>query len=298
MDAAEAPPSKKGKTGLKTVWNKFKDLFRDKPTSAETPPTVSDTPPTPAVAVGPQREEAVDSPIPSVGSNSSRNSSLTLPREPLIKHSPGQEVDDTPKEPEQPDEPGAVSLLEPVEIKDSLAESQMRFSKAQAIFARHNLELDETEWEPKYKVPHERVYKNIRMRVRYTCHNCSTTFGRDRVCIGCQHRRCTRCSRYPPKKDRTKQSQDPSAAGPPAPVTDAPRPSPEGGMCHECRSGFEVDAEECPNCHHRICERCLHEATITVEPGHKATQEVTQEASEAKQPEQRKPTRQESTAVS
>ncbi|EXJ74732.1 uncharacterized protein A1O5_01427 [Cladophialophora psammophila CBS 110553] len=282
MEAAEAPPSKKGKKGLQTVWNKFKDLFRDKPTSAETPPTVSDTPPAPAAAVAPPREGAVDSPTP----------------EPLVEHSPGQEVDNTPKEPEQPDEPGSVSLQEPVEIKDSLAESQMRFSKAQAIFARHNLELDETEWEPKYKVPHERVYKNIRMRVRYTCHNCSTTFGRDRVCIGCQHRRCTRCSRYPPKKDRTKHSQDSTAAGPPELVTDAPRPSPEGGLCHECRSGFEVDAEECPNCHHRICERCLHEATITVEPGHEAAQEATQEVSEVKQPEQRNPIRQESTAVS
>ncbi|KIW33727.1 hypothetical protein, variant [Cladophialophora immunda] len=282
MEGAEAQPSKE-KKGLKTVWNRIKDLFREKPAAAQDPLSATTPPSVSAAPVAPQTEEAVDTTKPG----------------PPIEHSPEQPADETAEEPEQPSEPVSTSPQEPVDPKqDSTAESHMRFTKAQAIFARHNLELDETEWEPRYRVPQERVYKNIRMRVRYTCHNCSTTFGRDRICMGCQHRRCTRCSRYPPKKDRTKHSQDPTTTGSPELITDVPRPSAEGGTCHECQSGFEIDAEECPNCHHRICERCLHEATISVEPSHETTQEATQEAPEVEQSEQRKPTLQESSAVS
>ncbi|KIY03801.1 uncharacterized protein Z520_00492 [Fonsecaea multimorphosa CBS 102226] len=298
MEAAEAQPSEE-KKGLKTVWNRVKDFFREKPTATQISSSATTTPPVPAAAIAPQREGAADTLRPSVPSNPPKTSSLNLHREPPTEHSPELEVDDTSEEPAQPNEPDLTSPQEPVDAKkDTTAESHMRFTKAQAIFARHNLELDEAEWEPRYRGTPERVYKNIRMRVRYTCHNCSTTFGRDRICVGCQHRRCTRCSRYPPKKDRTKYSQDPTTTGPAELVNEAPRPSAEGGTCHECRSGFEVDAEECPNCHHKICERCVHEATITVEPGHGAAQEASQEASEVEQPQQRNPAQQESSAVS
>jgi hypothetical protein len=153
---------------------------------------------------------------------------------------------------------------------------QMRLSSVEAIFSRYTLELDETEYDRRPQMPSERVHKNIRMRVRYTCHNCSTTFGRDRVCVGCQHRRCTRCSRYPPKRDRPKVSQDTIVNPPLQTQTCVLRPNADGGTCHECQNNFEVDVEECPNCHHRICERCTHDASITVEPDQTIQPHLTQ----------------------
>jgi hypothetical protein len=140
----------------------------------------------------------------------------------------------------------------------------MRFNKAQAIFAKYNLELSEADWDMRPKVPYERVPKNIRMRVRYTCHNCSTTFGHERVCVGCRHRRCTKCSRYPPKKDKSKAPKTDAAALPSQAQSDPSQPKNEAA-CHECQTVFTLGTEECPNCHHQICERCLQEATITVE---------------------------------
>jgi len=174
----------------------------------------------------------------------------------------------------------------------------MRPNRVEAIFARYNLELDETEWDRRPKVPHERVHKSIRMRVRYTCHNCSTTFGRDRICVECQHRRCTRCSRYPPKRDRPKASQEAQEVPLPQPQSDPPRPSIECGICHECQTGFEIEVEECPNCHHKICDRCIHEASIHVEPSQDAPSQPTQVASSEKEPEHRTATREELTAIS
>lgn len=111
------------------------------------------------------------------------------------------------------------------------------------------------------KVPHERVPKNIRMRVRYTCHNCQTSFGHDKTCISCQHQRCAKCTRYPPKKDRKKRLAEPSAI--PQPLSEE---NSQNCTCHECQTGFDKSAEECPNCHHKVCERCLQETVVTVEP--------------------------------
>lgn len=42
------------------------------------------------------------------------------------------------------------------------------------------------------------------MRVKYTCHNCKTVFGHERICANCQHKRCSECTRYPPKKKKDK----------------------------------------------------------------------------------------------
>jgi hypothetical protein len=166
------------------------------------------------------------------------------------------------------------------------------------MFARHHLELDGTEWDRGPKVPHERVHKNIRMRVRYTCHNCSTTFGRDRVCIGCQHRRCTHCARYPPRRDRPKAVHEAPDLPTTQSQTDAPRPSTEGGTCHECQTGFEVQLAECPNCHHQICERCIHQASITIEPNQDVPSQSTQTVALENDPEQSTTIQGESTAVS
>jgi len=90
-------------------------------------------------------------------------------------------------------------------------EAQARFEKTRAIFARYNFELNEEDWDLRPQIPYERVNKKIRMRVRYTCHNCNTTFGHDKICASCQHRRCSQCARYPPKKEHRRTTRDPSA---------------------------------------------------------------------------------------
>jgi hypothetical protein len=47
-----------------------------------------------------------------------------------------------------------------------------------------------------------RVEKQIRMRVRYTCHTCDALFIRSSTCTKCGHGRCRECPRIPPRKSR------------------------------------------------------------------------------------------------
>ncbi|KAK5060013.1 hypothetical protein LTR84_009897 [Exophiala bonariae] len=252
MATDQPPPPKKEKKGLKKIWKKVKDFFKDN--AAKPAATSSTAPPVPSTA-------AIPAPTPST---SKPEAATTTGPDDSIVRLPNIEVDDTVEDiPVTPQEPVQPRPIQPSSETGQLTEPEMRFNKAQAIFAKYNLELSEADWDMRPKVPYERVAKNIRMRVRYTCHNCSTTFGHERVCVGCEHRRCVKCSRYPPKKDKSKsQKTDPTAlpqtsGGPSSSNTDA--------ACHECQTGFTAGTEECPNCHHKICERCLQEAIITVE---------------------------------
>ncbi|KAI4256013.1 MAG: hypothetical protein LQ352_002284 [Teloschistes flavicans] len=46
---------------------------------------------------------------------------------------------------------------------------------------------------------------DIRVHVRWTCHQCSKTFkDLSRTCEGCRHERCDECPRHPPKRDKPK----------------------------------------------------------------------------------------------
>jgi len=154
---------------------------------------------------------------------------------------------------------------QPVTLTTSQDLGQSRYQKTQAIFAKHNLPFDEQLWGIQPRVQRERVTKAIRMRVRYTCHECQTGFGHDRVCNSCHHRRCVKCNRYPPRRDRKKTTkQNPGTVTQVEAATTVPDPdSSHQCACHECRTDFEPGIEECPNCHHTICERCLRE-TVTV----------------------------------
>jgi hypothetical protein len=139
--------------------------------------------------------------------------------------------------------------------------------RRQAILAKFNLDLEQTKWPNHSFIPAERVSKQIRMRVRYTCHNCNTSFGYEKECNSCRHRRCARCDRYPPRKPRPAVESNIPAPAPVAPAeTSAPEKS-EAVMdhictCHECQTVIELEVEECPNCHHTICDRCHREARL------------------------------------
>lgn len=275
--ATEQPqPPKKEKKGVKKLWEKVKDFFKDNAaksatTSSTAPPiasTTAATAPTPSTS----KPEPAATTAPYETSPLEFRTRLTSHRDDSIARLPKIEVDDTVEDiPTTPQEPVQPRPIQPSSETGQLTEPEMRFNKAQAIFAKYNLELSEADWDMRPKVPYERVAKNIRMRVRYTCHNCSTTFGHERVCVGCEHRRCVKCSRYPPKKDKSKTPKTDTTGLPQAPV--GPSSSSNDAACHECQTGFTVGTEECPNCHHKICERCLQEATITVEhlPGAPST---------------------------
>lgn len=156
----------------------------------------------------------------------------------------------------------------------------MQEEKARALFAKYGLTLEPGEWvTPRAagNATSERVEKPIRMRVRRNCHRCLTTFGADRVCVGCQHTRCKKCFRYPPAKAKEEEGK---GKAPVAIVEKAePKrskkpvlsiPSRTGGQdlirkpvrqrvrrtCHMCSTLFIGDATECEKCKHIRCKKC------------------------------------------
>ncbi|KIV93981.1 hypothetical protein PV10_05148 [Exophiala mesophila] len=259
MDASSQPVEKE-KKGLKKLWKKSKDYVRGKLSKRATKTTTTTTSapvePTPA-PTAPAAETAVPK-------------SNDFPAETSFI-----EVDDNIEEP--PSVAAAAKkpapVVAPTDESGERSEPEMRFLKAQAIFAKYNLELNEADWDHRPKVPYERVEKNIRMRVRYTCHNCSASFGRDKVCSSCQHRRCKKCTRHPPAKDKTKSSASKAGATQAAPTA---KPA---LACHECQTSFTLGAEECTNCQHTICERCLHDVSVAAEdaPGPSSVEKPTTE---------------------
>ena len=139
--------------------------------------------------------------------------------------------------------------------------------RTQAILAKYNLDIEQPRW-PSHPFPAlERVTKPIRMRVRYTCHRCKTSFGHDKECISCRHRRCAKCDRYPARKPKPGVGLQtmPAALVDPVeksvPETEAVAAD-HMCACHECQTFIEMTIEECPNCHHAICDRCHKEARM------------------------------------
>lgn len=142
------------------------------------------------------------------------------------------------------------------------------YDRTLALIAKHNLDLEQPTRPRQPRIPYERVERPIRMRVRYTCHRCRTTFGRDRECGSCRHHRCTKCDRYPSKKPRPSEPTVEPSAPEEAIAADAePAPAPGTCTCHECQTGIDIGIENCPNCHHKICDRCLQESTHAEEHG-------------------------------
>ncbi|KIW21207.1 hypothetical protein PV08_01787 [Exophiala spinifera] len=254
MDGGGPQSSEKEKKGLRRIWKRIKHIFRHKPQSLAAEPAA----PAPATKSTTARP----------GSDSKAAPTLEDPtlesRQPNIDNPALIEVDEMQESTSLPDEPLAVPVRE--SLSEYSNEQELRFLKAKAIFARYNIELNEADWVVRPKFQYERVSKPIRQRVRYTCHNCSTTFGYEKICMACQHRRCTQCSRYPPRKDRsraarestTQQQQQQDSA------SHVRRNSIEGA-CHECQTGFELGTQVCPNCQHQICDRCIQETTVSAD---------------------------------
>ncbi|OAA43671.1 hypothetical protein NOR_04246 [Metarhizium rileyi] len=132
-----------------------------------------------------------------------------------------------------------------------------------------------------------RVDKPSRMRIRRTCHRCDTTFTTRNECTKCQHVRCERCPRYPPKEVEAevlanieqveadlKSKRENSPIMPDFHWGDERielrRPSKSGGQdlvhrkprqrvrrtCHECQTLFATGSRKCENCNHIRCTDC------------------------------------------
>lgn len=132
-----------------------------------------------------------------------------------------------------------------------------RYQRAQEVFKKYNLEMDPADWQQPNNSSVPRVEKKPRMRVRYTCHECKQTFGREKKCSNCTHMRCDSCVRYPAKKTGDKAKKPMKVGVDPATLT-----APTTGACHECKTTFDLGATECETCSHKICSRCLKETVI------------------------------------
>ena len=247
-------PLEKEQRGFQYVWDKLKRIFTIN--SAPDPPaiTTSITSPT-SDAVTALQQETYEP-----------QSQTEAAVQPLSRPSPVLEADDAGDPSLYDDHRLSIDSTMPEDF--SALRTDLRLSRDEAPFYSQFPTLTGTVWDRTTIVPQERVPRKTRIRVRYTCHDCGRSFGRDRVCLTCQHRRCTRCVRYPPKRDKTKSSNDSIDDMPARLQQHMPQLSADGGTCHQCQTTFEINDEACPNCHHQICERCIRQPSITIEPDH------------------------------
>ncbi|KAL2356725.1 hypothetical protein BJ546DRAFT_530827 [Cryomyces antarcticus] len=73
--------------------------------------------------------------------------------------------------------------------------------RTRALFAKYGLAFEPLDCTP-LGLTHnaKRIERPIRMRIHRSCHRCQITFGFEKICSKCEHRRCMKCPRYPPRK--------------------------------------------------------------------------------------------------
>ena len=159
----------------------------------------------------------------------------------------------------------------------------MELERARQLAQKYNIDLEPRDW--KVIEVAERVEKPIRMRIHRTCHNCGTSFGANKVCASCQHRRCDDCPRYPKKKlpkDKGKAVRSEGPSGVAVGGTELAEglkrkhtyvltmPSRTGGQdlvykkvvqrvrrtCHRCEAVYMPGSRICSKCGHSRCVDC------------------------------------------
>ncbi|KAI9667613.1 MAG: hypothetical protein M1821_000429 [Bathelium mastoideum] len=157
--------------------------------------------------------------------------------------------------------------------------STTRQERVQELFAKYDIAIDPDEvLSSRAQEYPDRIHRPIRMRVHRTCHRCKTTFGPDKTCVNCHHRKCTKCPRYPVKKPK-KQVVD-SGSGPAGKRSSPEPPSTAGALrtrkedtnihksvqpavsrfCHKCDTMFDPPNQStCQGCGHNRCTRCLQQ---------------------------------------
>ncbi|PHH64588.1 hypothetical protein CDD81_4199 [Ophiocordyceps australis] len=169
-----------------------------------------------------------------------------------------------------------------------LTRSQLFEERAKKLAERYGIDIKPSDWPcPTLDDTVLRVNKPIRIRVRRTCHRCASTFSAAKLCPNCDHSRCKKCPRYPPKRteaeklasrERMEIFLKANRDNPPMVADYAyydhgivlKRPSKTGGQdlyykkprqrvrrsCHECYTIFKVGSKECHQCGHLRCTDC------------------------------------------
>ena len=171
-----------------------------------------------------------------------------------------------------------------------LSKAELFEERAKKLGERFGIELKPAEWQTSMTDDTVlRTDKPIRMRVRRTCHRCNASFSAAKECPNCQHVRCTKCARYPPKRteaeiiaSREKKAAILKANKENAPITPdwdidekgaemtLTRPPKKGGhdlvykkprqrvrrTCHECQTLFATGSKLCTKCDHIRCTDC------------------------------------------
>ncbi|KAF2690486.1 hypothetical protein K458DRAFT_483823 [Lentithecium fluviatile CBS 122367] len=159
-------------------------------------------------------------------------------------------------------------------VTKELNRSALQQERARALFAKYGLTLESHEWitTPSQPISVQRVEKPIRMRVHRTCHHCSTTFGADKICSKCEHKRCKKCPRYPKKRTPGDKGKEREKEGPVAPkkkklltittksggeLAYQPAKQRVRRTCHKCDALFiPPTATICEQCRHLRCIKC------------------------------------------
>jgi hypothetical protein len=165
-----------------------------------------------------------------------------------------------------------------------------RQERTRRLLAKYGLSMETLDWTPpESALPSTvlRVEKPIRMRIRYACHLCEKSFGSERNCKACNHKRCEQCPRHPSKRNQPrnglahKQSFDsgnnvvirrkreheevenertsPSRSSSKSKtMSDRPTAVPQllQHTCHKCKTVFEQRGRLCSSCGHLKCTRC------------------------------------------
>lgn len=80
-----------------------------------------------------------------------------------------------------------------------VSRAQIQEERAKKLGARFGIEFESHEWQaPEGDVL--RIDKAPRMRIHRQCHKCQSGFGAGNECPSCEHVRCKKCTRNPPKK--------------------------------------------------------------------------------------------------
>ncbi|KAF2204409.1 hypothetical protein GQ43DRAFT_494259 [Delitschia confertaspora ATCC 74209] len=178
-------------------------------------------------------------------------------------------------------EPAPTPTAEPIATPDApspitqtLNRSALQQERARALFAKYGLTLESHEWITSpgaLSVDVKRVEKPIRMRVHRSCHHCGTTFGADKACSNCEHKRCKKCPRFPKKRTPGEKSAKTEGEERPKKKRAALAVTSKNGnelvyqttqqrvrrSCHKCETLFVPPTSTvCSKCHHARCTKC------------------------------------------
>ena len=141
---------------------------------------------------------AVATPSPTSISPSTQNPTTSKPNTPAHFPTGTLLAADTTVEADHTDGESDEPLLPMLSTRSGISED-----RARDLFAKYGLQYEarkRAHQEPPTKI--RRVEKPVRLRVHWTCHECSRQFGIEKTCAGCGHRRCRECARHPPKRVR------------------------------------------------------------------------------------------------